>query len=214
MRIDVPTEGIEELIASLGFDDAKNVLTGRAVNLVMDSIETEMQRYAERREARQKNRIVGSPASANNLQRPAEPPPPQPELNYFAPKKNLQKLLQEEWFARVCTRESEYNNVWTDSFVATLMDSEHGEYLARKWGNKNQRLMIKGHVVGLLREAGVIKGSNLAIARAYLGVSAKSRDKDNIREVTTFAKYMGNGKCEPYADWVVEYISKHQEEEK
>ena len=213
MRIEIPTEGIEQLIASLGFDDAKNVLTGRAVSLVMDSIETEMQRYAERREARQKNRIVGSPASANNQQRPAEPPPPPPELNYFAPKKNLQVMLQGEWFAQVCTRASEYNNVWTDKFVADLMSSEHGEYLAQKWGSKDQRLMIKGHVAGLLSEAGVIKGSNLAIARAYLGVSAKSRDKAKIREVTTFAKYMGNGKREPYADWVLEYVGKPQEEE-
>ena len=208
MRIEIPTEGIEQLIASLGFDDAKNVLTGRAVSLVMDSIETEMQRYAERREARQKNRIMGSPASANNQQRPAEPPPSPPELNYFAPKKNLQVMLQGEWFAQVCTRASEYNNVWTDKFVADLMSSEHGEYLAQKWNSKDQRLMIKGHVAGLLSEAGVIKGSNLAIARAYLGVSAKSRDKDKIREVTTFAKYMGNGRREPYADWVIEYVGK------
>ncbi len=212
MRIEIPTEGIEQLIASLGFDDAKNVLTGRAVSLVMDSIETEMQRYAERREARQKNRIVGSPASANNRQRPAEPPPPPPELNYFAPKKNLQKMLQGEWFVQVCACANEYNNVWTDKFIADLMDSEHGEYLALKWSSRDQRLMIKGHVTGLLSEAGVIKGSNLAVARAYLGVSAKSRDKDRIREVTTFAKYMGNGRREPYADWIMAYVGKPQDE--
>ena len=53
---------------------------------------------------------------------------------------------------------------------------------------------------------------NLAIARAYLGVSAQSRDKDTIREVTTFAKYMGNVKREPYADWIMEYVGKPQDE--
>ena len=213
MTIEISTDGIEELIDSLGIDEAGNVLKGRAVSAANAKIEDVMRRYAERREARQKNRIVGSPASVNNRQRPAEPPPPPPELNYFAPRMILQKMLQGEWFSHVCTRASEYNDVWTDKFVADLMESEHGEYLARKWDNKDQRLMIKGHVAGLLSEAGVIKGSNLAIARAYLGVSAKSRDKDKVREVTTFAKYMGNGKREPYADWVLRYVGKPQEEE-
>ena len=213
MTIEISTDGIEELIDSLGIDEAGNVLKGRAFSAANAKIEDVMRRFAERREARQKNRIVGSPASVNNQQRPAEPPPPPPELNYFAPKKILQKMLQGEWFALVCTRVSEYNTVWTDKFVADLMESEHGEYLAQKWDNKDQRLMIKGHVAGLLSDAGVIKGSNLAIARAYLGVSAKSRDKDKIREVTTFAKYMGNGKREPYADWVIGYVGKPQEDE-
>ncbi len=213
MTIEISTDGIEELIESLGIDEAGNVLKGRAVSAANAKIEDVMRRYAERREARQKNRIVGSPASVNNRQRPAEPPPPPPELNYFAPRMILQKMLQGEWFSHVCTRASEYNDVWTDKFVADLMESEHGEYLARKWDNKDQRLMTKGHVAGLLSEAGVIKGSNLAIARAYLGVSAKSRDKDKVREVNTFAKYMGNGKREPYADWVLGYVGKPQEEE-
>lgn len=210
MTIEISTDGIEELIDSLGIDEAGNVLKGRAFSAANAMIEDAMRQFAERREARQKNRIVGAPASVNNQQRPAEPPPPPPELNYFAPKKILQKMLQGEWFAQVCTRASEYNNVWTDKFVADLMQSEHGEYLAQKWDSKNQRRMIKGHVAGLLRETGVIKGSNLAVARAYLGVSAKSCDKDKIREVTTFAKYMGNGKREPYADWVLEYVGNPQ----
>ena len=213
MTIEFSADGIEELIDSLGIDEAGNVLKGRAFSAANAKIEDVMRRFAERREARQKNRIVGSPASPNNQQRPAEPPPPPPELNYFAPKKNLQIMLQGEWFARVCTCASVFNSVWTDKFVADLMSSEHGEYLAQKWGSKDQRLMIKGHIAGLLSEAGVIKGSNLAVARAYLGVSAKSRDKDKIREVTTFAKYMGNGRREPYANWIVKYVGKPQEEE-
>lgn len=212
MTIEISTDGIEELIDSLGIDEAGNVLKGRAFSAANAKIEDVMRRFAERREARQRNRIVGSPASVNNQQRPAEPPPPPPELNYFAPKKNLQRMLQGEWFAQVCTCTGIYNNVWIDKFVADLIDSEHGEYLTLKWNRKNQRLMITGHVAGLLSEAGVIKGSNLAIARAYLGVSAKSHDKDKIRKVTTFAKYMGNGKREPYADWIMEYVGKPQDE--
>lgn len=74
MRFEIPTDGIEQLIASLGFDGAKDMLKGRAVSLLMDSIDAEMEKYAERREARQGNRIVGSPASAKNKQRPTESP--------------------------------------------------------------------------------------------------------------------------------------------
>lgn len=72
MTINIPTEGIEELIASLGFDNAQNVLNGRAVSIVMNKITAYMEQYAERREARQGDRIVGSPASANNKQRSSE----------------------------------------------------------------------------------------------------------------------------------------------
>lgn len=74
MRLDIPTDGIPQLIALLGFDGAKDMLKGRAVSLLMDSIDAEMEKYAERREARQGKRIVGSPASANNKQRLSEAP--------------------------------------------------------------------------------------------------------------------------------------------
>ena len=74
MTLDIPTDGIDQLIASLGFDGAKDMLKGRAVSLLMNSIDAEMEKYAERREARQGGRIVGSPASANNKQRPTESP--------------------------------------------------------------------------------------------------------------------------------------------
>lgn len=201
MRIEIPTEGIEQLIASLGFDDAKNVLTGRTVSMVMDSIETEMQRYAERREARQKNRIVGSPASANNLQRPSVPPP-QPGLNYFAPQKNLQEMLKADWFEKVSVDKKMYTCSWRETFVAELMKSEHADYIARKWADHKQILMIKGHVVGALKNAGVLKGSDLEIARAYLG----KEGKDLSKEVKTFAKYIGESRREPYFDWVEECV--------
>ena len=61
---------------------------------------------------------------------------------------------------------------------------------------------IKSYVVGLLKDAGVLKGSYDGIA-SKIGIMAEAR---------TFAKYMGKGKKEPYADWVKEYVNGKSEQ--
>jgi hypothetical protein len=203
MRIEIPTEGIEQLIATLGFNDARNVLTGRAVSRIQELIDAEMERYAERREARQRNRIVTSPASANNKQRHSEPPPTdRPDLNYFAPKKNLQVLLSEEWFDKVSMDKKRFTVEWRNQLIEDLMKSEYRDEIAEAWANKDLRLQVKGHVMGALSAAGVLKKSALAIARVYYGTGA-----DNTKEVKTLAKYMGDSRKVYYADWIVEYVN-------
>ena len=120
------------------------------------------------------------------------------ELNLFAPKKNLQDLLREAWFAELRTDEK-YDAQWTDGFVEALMASEYGETIARQWavkGVRNKRNQIKGYVVGLLKDSGVLAGSNDSIAR-QVGITEKPR---------TFSSYMGDGKHQPYAEWVKEYV--------
>lgn len=125
---------------------------------------------------------------------------PKDELNFFAPKKNLQELLKGKWFAEVRTDEK-YNSTWTDNFIEALMASDYGEGIARDWavtrakGKKNQ---LKGYVVGLLKDLGVLKGS-------YDCIAGKIAIMDNSR---TFSNYMSRGKEQPYADWVKEYVSK------
>ena len=128
-----------------------------------------------------------------------EPENPQKELNFFAPKKNLQELLKQAWFAEVRT-DAKYDAQWTDGFVEALMASEHGEGIARQWavkGARNKRNQLKGYVVGLLKDEGVLKDSYDAIA-AKIGITEKSR---------TFSRAMGDGKKQPYADWVKAYVS-------
>ena len=130
-----------------------------------------------------------------------EPEEPQEELNFFAPKKNLQELLKQAWFADVRT-DAKYDAQWTDGFVEALMTSEYGEGIARQWavtGARNKRNQLKGYVVGLLKDSGVLKSSYDAIA-AKIGITEKSR---------TFSRAMGDGKKQPYADWVKEYVSEH-----
>lgn len=205
MRIDIPTEGIEELITSLGFDDARNVLTGRVMSVAQRSIDAWMEQFAERREARQGNRIVGNPASANNKQRHSEPPPTdRPDLNYFAPKKILQDLLAMEWFDKVSLDKKRFTTEWRSQLIEDLMKSEFRDKIAEVWAKKDMRLQMKGHVMGALSAAGVLKKSALAIARIYYGTGS-----DNTKEVKTLAKYMGDSRKEYYTDWIMEYVKQH-----
>jgi hypothetical protein len=124
---------------------------------------------------------------------------PQAELNRFAPKKNLQELLKEEWFAEVRSDEK-YDAVWTDGFIGELMASEYGEGIARQWaveGARQKRNQIKAYVVGLLKDAGVLKGSYIMIGNKT-GLNNKER---------TFSTDMSRGKKQPYAAWVKESVA-------
>lgn len=121
-------------------------------------------------------------------------------LNYFAPAKNLKTLLQEEWF-EIHRIDKRYDQNWTDGFVNALMKSEHRDYIASEWSRDKRQDYIRGCMLGLLKEGGVIKGSMDSIARST-GVC------ENYR---TFSKYMGQCRQEPYADWVLDYIKKSAE---
>ena len=156
-----------------------------------------------------------SPASENNLPRrreTSESTQPNIELNYFQPQKHLSAMLCGDWFVKIQTN-GMFTNEWTNNFVSELLKSEYGDLIATEWakrGRLDRRDYIRGCIVGLLKEAGVLKGSNLAIARAYLGISENTRDKELKKKVNTFANYMGKGRKEPYAYWVMEYVEKSQ----
>jgi hypothetical protein len=132
------------------------------------------------------------------------------QLNLFAPCKNLQDLLLKDWFDKVSTNKVLYSKEWRTKLVADLMASEHGEYIARLWENQRKRNKIKGQFIGALKEAGVVKGADTLIARAVLGFADYSRDMEEKKEVNTLGKSIGEGKKEPYADWIKEYVGKTQ----
>ena len=120
-------------------------------------------------------------------------------LNYFAPTKNLQELLRQPWFKALRTHER-YNQQWTDGFVSALMASEYKDGIAQDWaiqGKRRKVTQIKGHIVGLLSDAGVLKGSYDSIA-ARIGLTDDPR---------SFSRYMSQGKKQPFAEWVSDYIS-------
>ena len=123
----------------------------------------------------------------------------QEKINYFAPQINLQEMLKQECFSEV-RKDQKYDKKWTDAFVEDLMKSEYGKTIAEDWalnGSRNKRNQIKGHVFGVLKDAGVLEGG-------YDTIAAKVVGKDEAR---TFGKYMGDGKNQPYAEWVKNYVS-------
>ena len=126
-----------------------------------------------------------------------------PELNYFAPTKILKEMLKEDWFEDVRCKD-DYDEQWTDAFIETLMSSSWKDAIAADWsvnGKRNKRTQIKGYIVGLLTDAGVLKGSYDAIARKI----------DPTDETRRFSRYMSQGKKQPFAQWVMEYITVKQQ---
>lgn len=114
--------------------------------------------------------------------------------NMFAPAKNLKVLLAGDWFGVICTDEKRFDTQWRERFVDGLMATEWGAQIASDWAVSDKRLTLKCMVVGLLKDAGVVRGSYMQIAKLLeLG-----------DETSTLAKYMGLGKKQPYADWVTE----------
>lgn len=122
-------------------------------------------------------------------------------LNYFAPTRILQAMLYEDWFDKVCADKKKYNPAWREDLIVELMNSEYRDEIARNWKEENQRLQIKGHIIGALMNAGVLNKKALAIAREYYGTD------DNTAEVKTLAKYMGDSRRKYYADWIIEHVT-------
>lgn len=119
------------------------------------------------------------------------------QLNFFAPSKHLKLLLAEEWFAVLTSKEECYTPQWTEQFVEALLHSEWGEQIARDWAVKDKRLTLKCMLIGALKDAGVLRGSYNQIAKLL------DMDGENP---ATLAKYLGMGKKQPFAEWVVGYV--------
>lgn len=124
---------------------------------------------------------------------------PQAELNLFAPKKSLQELLKQNWLAEIRADEK-YDVDWTGAFIEALMSSPFGNQIACDWDDKGRHgkcTQIKGYILGLLKDEGVLKGSYDSIA-ARVGLTDEPR---------TLSRYMGQGKKQPYAAWVKESVA-------
>lgn len=114
----------------------------------------------------------------------------------FAFKKNMKELLYKQWFGKVKT-DKRYDKKWIDAFVEDLMNSEWCNIIEEEWRKSDKRLSLKANIIGCLKVAGVIDGSNLSIASAIV--------KDSDIDIKTFASYIGRGAKRPFCEWIVEY---------
>lgn len=120
------------------------------------------------------------------------------EKNYIAPTRNLQRLLKEDWF-KEWRANDKYTAKWIDGLVEALMESEWKDLIADEWSVK-KRLMLKCKIIGLLKDAGVLRGN-------YNQLSKVLPEKEG-KKAASLAEYMGKGKKEPYADWITAYVNK------
>ena len=118
------------------------------------------------------------------------------DTDFYAPARFLTELLQGEWLESFRTS-GKYNNQWSKDFINQLMKSEHKIQIASEWKRPSSRLAMKASIIACLKEAGVIKGSDLSIASAIMDDKTKSN---------TFARYMGRGKEKPYLEWIINYV--------
>ena len=149
------------------------------IELVQDEmrrLQEELRRLEEEAARRQAEAALRQKKGGRRLAQNAEP------LNYFAPTKNLQELLRQPWF-KALRSDARYNQQWTDDFVSALMASEFKDGIAQDWaiqGKRRKVTQIKGYIVGLLSDAGVLKGSYDSIA-AKIGLTNDPR---------SFSRYM------------------------
>ena len=189
----VNLEGIEDVFRICGWQTGKDALEQRIAEYV-EATDRRIQFFLKDMEKYNKPRLQGSPASEHNMSKTG--------MNYFAPMKNLQVLLADEWFNKVCTDKKKYTTAWRDKFVADLLASEFRDDIAKAWTKPDLRLQIKGHVMGALMSAGVFNKKALAIARIYYGTR-----EENTKEVKTLAKYMGDSRKEYFTIWIKEYVA-------
>ena len=117
--------------------------------------------------------------------------------NTFGIVNSLTRLIQQPWFKEFRT-DAKYDHAWIEKFVSDLVASEYRQTLLEIWQDADKRLTLKGNIIGCLKMAGVIDGSDLGIAAALLNGS----DKEN----KTFAIYMGKGRKMSFCDWTCDYV--------
>ena len=188
----VNLEGLEDVFRICGRQVGMAALEKRVAEFIIKN-DSRVGRFLKDMEKYDKPRLQGSPASGHNMSKP--------DLNYFAPKKNLQVMLCEDWFDKVCADKKKFTTAWREKFVADLMASEYRDKIAEDWAKSDQRLQIKGRVIGALIAAGVINKKALPVARTYYNIN------ENTAEVKTLAKYMGDSRKEFYTDWIKEYVA-------
>ena len=145
--------------------------------------------------------VIASIIAAINADEESKP------VDNIDPTKELKDKLAGDWFAEVCFDPNYYNRNWTDNFIDNLMQSKYGKNIENNLKIEKRRRIYIGMIVGALAEAGILKGSKLSIAEAYIKPDTKFYNKEeNEKKVSTFANYMGRCKKEEFLGWVKYYV--------
>lgn len=131
-------------------------------------------------------------------------------LDIKTPEAKLIMLLSRDWFNEITTDEKLYTLTWRSNYVKALM-KEFSTQIAEGWvgaGKRNKQNLIKGHILGALKKAGVITGANTFIARKafYIGVNTMDNEGDKIAPYMSHPQGNDESNQNPYIDWTLEYV--------
>jgi hypothetical protein len=121
---------------------------------------------------------------------------------YFAVYINLLKMFEQSWFNEFRS-DKKYSLKWIEQFLNDLMRSEWRDEIVDEWYKPDKKKTVLGYIIGCLITAGVLKGSDSAIASAmvkYIKFDNKEIDGK------AFATYFGKGRKTRYCDWICEYV--------
>jgi hypothetical protein len=132
------------------------------------------------------------------------------KLDTKTPEAKLILFLNRDWFNEFSTNKDLYTVSWRSKYVKALI-KEFGTKISTGWAGsekRNKQNLIKGHVLGALKNAGVIKGTNIGITRKALniGVNPLVNEGDKIAPYMSHPQGDDESKQNPYIDWTLEYV--------
>lgn len=121
---------------------------------------------------------------------------------YFGIYINLLKMFEESWYKEFRS-DKKYSLKWIEQFLNDLMRSEWRDKIANDWYKPDKKKTVLGYIIGCLISAGVLEGSDSAIATAVV----KHINFDNKAIVgKTIAINFGKGRKKGYCEWICDYV--------
>ena len=115
---------------------------------------------------------------------------------------NLLKMFEESWYKEFRS-DKKYSLKWIEQFLNDLMRSEWRDKIANDWYKPDKKKTVLGYIIGCLISAGVLEGSDSAIATAVV----KHINFDNKAIVgKTIAINFGKGRKKGYCEWICDYV--------
>ena len=121
---------------------------------------------------------------------------------YYAIYINLLKMFEEPWFKEFRS-DKKYNLKWIEQFLNNLLRSEWRDEIADEWYKPDKKKTVLGYIIGCLITAGVLVGSDSAIASTVVNY-IKFDDKVIVGK--TIAINFGKGRKKGYCDWICDYV--------
>lgn len=127
------------------------------------------------------------------------------DTRYFAVANHIKKVMLSVEMAPYIADER-FTNEYLCKMIDKLMLSEHGDMIVEEWRNVKKQTTLIGNIIGCIKHAGVIKGSDLGVAKAIYKIAIIDKNKN----CSNFNSYMGRGRKREFYQWVCDYVKLDQ----